>query len=88
MAPPPVIEERIARDRRFRMQELMWDDAELAARAPLVHALEVPVVDLGPAFGRPCPPELLLADGLHPSLEGQVRIVAALTEALGRTARA
>jgi lysophospholipase L1-like esterase len=82
MTPPPVSEEWIARDRRFRLMEQGWDDSELEARAEFVHALGDPVVDLGRAFGRPCPPELLLPDGLHPSLEGQERILRALLESL------
>jgi lysophospholipase L1-like esterase len=82
MTPPPVREELIATDRRFRLNEQTWDDAELAARVALTHALGEPTLDLAPAFGRPCPPELLLADGLHPSLAGQVRILRAVTERL------
>ncbi len=81
MTPPPVIEEWIAADRRFRELELSWDGGELAARAAAVHALGGLVVDLAAAFGTPCPPELMLADGLHPGLEGQVRILRALTGA-------
>lgn len=80
MTPPPVLEDLIARDRRFRLQELSWDDGELAARAALAHDLGDPVIDLGPVFGRPCPPELLLADGLHPSPAGHERILGALLE--------
>jgi acyl-CoA thioesterase I len=82
MTPPPVIEEWIAADRRFRGLELSWDGGELAARAAAVHALGGLVVDLAAAFGTPCPPGLMLADGLHPGLEGQVRILRALTGAL------
>ena len=82
MTPPPVLDVMIAHDRRFQFQELAWDDAELEARTPLAHALGEPTLDLAPAFGRPCPPELLLGDGLHPSLAGQISILRAVTHEL------
>jgi lysophospholipase L1-like esterase len=86
MTPPPVLEDLIVRDRRFRFQELIWDDAEVEARAALAHDLGDPVIDLGPVFGRPCPPELLLADGLHPSLVGHERILGAVLKGLSAVA--
>jgi lysophospholipase L1-like esterase len=50
----------------------------------VIHRQPDPVVDLQDAFGTPPPPELLLPDGLHPSLAGQKTIVRALVETLSK----
>lgn len=44
-----------------------------------------PAVDLVPLFGNPPAPELLLADGVHPSLAGHTAIAQAFVERLSAT---
>lgn len=83
MTPPPAIEDRVAAG--SSPSEPMWRNVDLAEVARLVREVagEDPLVDLWEAFGDPVKPELLLPDGLHPSLAGQKAIAAALVERLG-----
>jgi acyl-CoA thioesterase-1 len=82
MTPPPAIEARIAEG--SSPSEPTWRNAELAEVARLVHEVAGgnPLVDLWEAFGDPPKPDLLLPDGLHPSLTGQKAIAAAFVEQL------
>ncbi len=82
MTPAPVIEDRIAEDPSLSPQQLMWRNEDLEEVAELVREIDDPVVDLQDVMRQPVDPELLLPDGLHPSLEGQQVIVAALVERL------
>jgi lysophospholipase L1-like esterase len=82
MTPTPVIEDKIARDPFLSPQELMWRNDDLEEVANLVREMADPVVDLQDVMRKPVDPELLLPDGLHPSLEGQQAIAAALVERL------
>jgi acetyl esterase/acyl-CoA thioesterase-1 len=50
--------------------------------ADIVRRRPEPVVDLQAVFGTPANPDLLLSDGLHPSLAGQIAIVTALVRHL------
>jgi len=81
ITPPPAIEERTT---EVPAGEPVWRNADLAKVANLVRdvAGEDPLVDLWEVFGEPTDPELLLPDGLHPSLAGQRAIAAALVEQL------
>ena len=83
MTPPPAIEDRVAEG--SSPSEPTWRNADLAEVARLVREVagEDPLVDLWEAFGDPPKPELLLPDGLHPSLAGQRAIAAAFVEQLG-----
>lgn len=83
MTPPPAIEARVAEG--SSPSEPTWRNADLAEVAKLVREVagEDTLVDLWEAFGDPPEPELLLPDGLHPSLAGQKAIAAALVEQLG-----
>src|SRR5919112_3571761 len=83
MTPPPAIEDRVAAG--SSASEPTWHNANLAEVARLVREVagEDPLVDLWEAFGDPPKPELLLPDGLHPSLAGQRAIAAAFVEQLG-----
>jgi len=82
MTPPPAIEARVAED--SSPSEPTWRNVDLAEVARLVREVagEDPLVDLWEAFGDPPEPELLLPDGLHPSLAGQKTIAAALVKQL------
>jgi lysophospholipase L1-like esterase len=82
MTPPPVIEDRIIEE--TPLTDPTWRNADLAEVAKLVRGVagEDPLVDLWDVFGAPAKPELLLPDGLHPSLTGQKAIAAALVERL------
>ncbi len=83
MTPPPAIEARVAED--SSPSEPTWRNADLNEVANLVREVagEDTLVDLWEAFGDPPEPELLLPDGLHPSLAGQRAIATALVERLG-----
>jgi acyl-CoA thioesterase-1 len=78
ITPPPCRPERVGRDALFRAADLDWRLDDLAGKARIVRRLPDPVIDLWPAFGSPAGGDLLLADGLHPSLAGQLAILAAV----------
>jgi len=82
MTPTPVIEERIAESPFLAPQQLMWRNDDLEEVAGIVRDIDDPVIDLQDIMRKPADPELLLPDGLHPSLEGQQLIAAALVERL------
>jgi lysophospholipase L1-like esterase len=82
MTPSPVIESQIASDWFLSPFQMMWRNEDLQAIAQVIRHMPDPVVDLQSAFGMDADPNLLLADGLHPSLAGQKRIVTALVERL------
>lgn len=79
---PPVIEERIAESPFLAPQQLMWRNEDLEEVAGIVRDLDDPVIDLQDVMRKPVDPALLLPDGLHPSLEAQQAIAAALVERL------
>ncbi|HLL38684.1 MAG TPA: GDSL-type esterase/lipase family protein [Rubrobacteraceae bacterium] len=79
---PPVIEERIAESPFLAPQRLMWRNEDLEEVAGIVRDLDDPVIDLQDVMRKPVDPALLLPDGLHPSLEAQQAIAAALVERL------
>ena len=80
MTPPPAIEDRVAAG--SSASEPTWRNADLAEVARLVREVtgRDTLVDLWEAFGDSPEPELLLPDGLHPSLAGQRAIAAAFVE--------
>ena len=84
MTPPPAIEAHVDED--APPAGPTWRNMDLMKISELVHevAREDPLVGLWEAFGDPAEPDFLLPDGLHPSLEGQKVIAAALVERLGR----
>jgi lysophospholipase L1-like esterase len=75
ITPPPVAPERIARDALLREADVTWRLPDVAAKRRIVRGRPEPAVDVWPAFG----PELLLDDGLHPSLAGHVAILRAFS---------
>jgi len=60
----------------------MWRNKDLEDVAEIIREMDGLMVNLQEVMGNPTDPELLLLDGLHPSLEGQKRMVAALVERL------
>lgn len=82
MTPPPVIEPRVLADESFRARAVRWLNSDLSAISEQVRSLPEPVVDLQSVFDGPDLGDLLLADGLHPSLAGQTKIAATLVEQL------
>jgi acyl-CoA thioesterase I len=82
MTPASVIEEQIPLHWHLGQFQLSWKNEDLAAIADAIRQRPEPVVDLQSIFGAPPEPALLLPDGLHPSIEGQKRIVRALVETL------
>jgi acyl-CoA thioesterase-1 len=86
ITPPPVLEPRIDASADLADDDVSWRNTEVAAKADIVRAQPEPVVDLWPVFDGERLPELLLPDGLHPSLEGQLALAAAVVRALSRPA--
>jgi acyl-CoA thioesterase I len=86
ITPPPVIEERIEASSDLAGDDVTWHNAEVAAKADIVRAQPAPVVDLGPVFDAERLPTLLMPDGLHPSLAGQLEIAGAVVRTLSRLA--
>ena len=81
ITPPPVDEPALARAVGSRPFAVRDDDVRAVADA--VHALGDPVVDLHDVFrGRA---GLLMDDGVHPTLEGQTAIAAAVASVLGHS---
>ncbi len=82
MTPATVIEEQVAKHWYLGPYQLAWKNSDLLAIGAIIRQLPDPAVDLQAVFGLPPDPQLLLADGLHPSLVGQKLIVRTLVEAL------
>ncbi|MGB3402985.1 MAG: GDSL-type esterase/lipase family protein [Microcoleaceae cyanobacterium] len=82
MTPPTVIEAQIEADWALAPLQERWFNQDLAQVSAVVRQLPDPVIDLQKIFGIPAHPDLLLADGLHPSLAGHQVIVSALVEKL------
>ena len=75
-------EARIAAYPPFQMAQFALRNADMAAVNDLVRDQAGIVVDLVPVIGEPPQPELLIEDGLHPSLAGHAAIAKALVERL------
>jgi acyl-CoA thioesterase-1 len=86
LTPPPFLPERVAQDPVARDRGISWTCADVARKAALVRSLPQGVIDLWPSFGDPPNGELLLADGLHPSLAGQQAILSAVLSRFPGTA--
>ena len=87
MTPTPVIEDQIASDWFLGPRQLVWSNEDLSAIADAVRDQPDLVVDLWTTFGTPADPDLLLPDGLHPSLAGQIKIVSDLVDRLSARQR-
>lgn len=84
LTPATVIEAQIEEDWFLSSAGLSWRAEELSAVAEQVLNQPDPVVDLRDVLGRPARKELLLSDGLHPSLEGQKAILRRVVRALSQ----
>jgi acyl-CoA thioesterase I len=79
---PPCDEELIAAGPFAVMWETSLRNDDLDAIADVVRGQPEPFVDLFAVFGKPPATELMLTDGIHPSLAGQQATVRALVERL------
>jgi lysophospholipase L1-like esterase len=82
LTPPTCDEAVIAASPFYAAAEMQLRNDDLITIADAIRRQPEPVVDLVALFGRPPAAELLLADGLHPSLAGQQAIARALVERL------
>jgi lysophospholipase L1-like esterase len=85
MTPTPVLEERIAAFDRIARRGHIWRNTDVAEKANRVRGQPDLVVDVRAGFDTAGLRDLLLPDGLHPSLTGQFLIVKQLIAALART---
>jgi len=82
MTPPPVIESRVAGHWFWTPMATSWKAADVQAIGETMRGLGDPVVDLRPAFAGDAGAELILDDGVHPTLQGQQAILRALVAKL------
>lgn len=82
MTPPPVIESRITGHWFWTPMQTQWIAKDVAAIGETMQSLGDPVVDLRSAFAGPAGAELILDDGVHPTLQGQQAILRALVATL------
>jgi acyl-CoA thioesterase-1 len=82
MTPTLVLEEQVATHWRFSDNQTSFSNQALRALVDLVRQQPEPVVDLQAVFGDPPQRALLIEDGIHPSLAGQMAIARALVERL------
>jgi lysophospholipase L1-like esterase len=78
LTPPPLVPDRVAADPVTRERGISWALADVAVKSAIVRSRRTGVIDLWPAFGTPADGDLLLADGLHPSLAGHRAILSTL----------
>lgn len=84
LTPPPVIDDRIASHPSGRLAHSLWSRRDIARKADLVRTAFPHAVDTARAFAGAGPLDaLLLDDGLHPSLSGQVAIARCVVALLG-----
>lgn len=78
MTPTALIEERIAANPLLVSSQVQFRNEDVACIAEILLRQPDPTVDLWTLFGHPADPALVLWDGIHPSIEGHMRIVDAL----------
>jgi lysophospholipase L1-like esterase len=89
VTPPPIDEDRVARHATFAERYVSWRLREVGQVAEVVRGQQSSVVDVHNAFVGPELGTYLTADGIHPSVAGQQKIVRLLVDALSNgTARA
>lgn len=86
ITPPSVIESAIPADWWLGPQQMIWRNAPLHALAAHLRSRPEPVIDVQAAFGENPDPALFLADGLHPSLPGQMLIARTVVQGLSELA--
>jgi acyl-CoA thioesterase I len=82
MTPPPVIASRVAGHWFWTPMQTQWTPADVLAIGDAMLGLGSPVVDLRPAFAGASAEELILDDGVHPTLRGQQIILRELVAKL------
>ena len=87
LTPPPIDEERARQHRPFAESHVSWRFNEVVEVAEIARSQHCPVVDIHRAFLGPYLSTYLSADGVHPSVAGQKRIVTVLVEALVHNGR-
>ncbi len=80
--PPAIISERVESHWYQGSFDMMTRNEDLDAIAQFIRSHPYPCVDLQAALGNPPHPDLLLSDGLHPSINGHQMIVRALADRL------
>jgi lysophospholipase L1-like esterase len=73
ITPPPILEDKIRRAPLLRREAVSWLAEDVARKAAIVAGLDCQVID-SRAVLKPPLDALLLADGLHLSAKGQVRL--------------
>jgi lysophospholipase L1-like esterase len=73
ITPPPILEDKIRRAPLLRREAVSWLAEDVARKAAIVAALDCQVID-SRAVLKPPLDALLLADGLHLSARGQLRL--------------
>lgn len=74
ITPPAVIEEKVAAHGGLSRFGVRFRNADVARVAEAIRGLGDPVIDVFSTLGIPPAPALLMDDGLHLSLAGQMRI--------------
>lgn len=82
MTPPPVIEARVAGHWFWTPMATSWNAADVQAIGDAMLGSKERVVDLRPAFAGAAGAELILDDGVHPTLQGQAAILRTLVASL------
>lgn len=82
MTPPPTLDARVRAWAPFAGEGITWHADDVSAVADIVRAEDPAAVDIHSVFTREGAERLLLADGVHPNLEGQKRILRALVESI------
>lgn len=82
MTPPPVIESRVTGHWFWTPMATSWNAADVQAIGDAMLASKEQVVDLRPAFAGAAGAELILDDGVHPTLQGQAAILRTLVATL------
>lgn len=82
MTPPPVLEARVTGHWFWTPMATSWNAADVQAIGDAMLASKERVVDLRPAFAGAAGAELILDDGVHPTLQGQATILRALVATL------
>ena len=82
MTPPPVIEARVVGHWFWTPMATSWNAADVQAIGDAMLGSKERVVDLRPAFAGAAGAELILDDGVHPTLQGQAAILRTLVASL------
>lgn len=86
MTPASVLEDRVQQYPPFRFGVSEWRNDDIITLVRAITAFEEPTIDLTAVFGVPPDPDLLGADGVHPTLAGQRAITIAVLKTLATIA--